>query len=145
MDALEGTQINILLVEDNPDDVLLTTKLLKHAKLMNSIAVVNDGEEALAYLLQEGEFASALRPDLVLLDLNLPKKSGNEVLAAIRSNPTLCSITVVIQSASDDETELLKNSDFSADCYVTKPVDLDKMIQIVSSVEDFGLSVVSAG
>ena len=139
------THINILLVEDNPDDVLLTTKLLRSAKLMNSIDVVNDGEEALSYLLQEGEFANMPRPDLVLLDLNLPKKSGNEVLAAIRSDPTLCGITVAIQSASDDETELLRSSEFSADCYVTKPVDLDKMIQIVNSVEDFGLCVVSAG
>lgn len=138
----KATPINILLVEDNPNDVLLTTKLLRHAKLLNNLDVAKDGEEALAYLLRKGIYSAKPRPDLILLDLNLPKKDGWALLADIRNIPELNDITVAVQSASADGPEILRTGGLQADCYVTKPIDLGQMIDIVKSVGSFGLYIV---
>ena len=134
--------INILLVEDNANDVLLTTKILQHAKVINNLDVVEDGEEALAYLKQEGEFAGRPQPDLILLDLNLPKKNGRELLADIEACPELSEIPVIIQSASDAEAELLRTTDLHANGFITKPFDLMQLIDVVNSIDVFWLSVV---
>ena len=134
--------INILLVEDNQSDVLLTTKILKHAKVINNLDVVGDGEEALAYLMREGEYSNRPRPDLILLDLNLPGRDGRDLLADIEGCPELCDIPVVIQSASEAEAELLKNTGLRASGYISKPFDLSQLISVVKSIDIFWLSVV---
>lgn len=137
-----GRPIEILLVEDNPGDVRLTLEALKEAKVKNTLRVARDGVEALAVLRQEGQFASACIPDLILLDLNLPKKDGREVLAEIKKDNRLRSIPVVVLTTSDAEQDILRSYDLHANCYVTKPVDLDQFIQVVESIEGFWLSIV---
>lgn len=137
-----GKSIEILLVEDNPADVRLTQENFKESKLRNNLNVVSDGEEALAFLRREGKFRDAVRPDLIVLDLNLPKKDGREVLAEIKSDDRLKRIPVVILTISDAEEDILKSYDLYANCYITKPLDLDQFGKIVRSIEDFWLTIV---
>ncbi len=137
-----GGPVEILLVEDSPGDVRLTREALKEGKILNNLNVMGDGVEALAFLRKQGPYANATRPDLVLLDLNLPKKDGREVLAEIKNDPDLKRIPVVILTTSSAEKDVLKSYDLHANCYVTKPVDFDQFITVVKSVEDFWLTVV---
>ena len=134
--------VQILLVEDNPGDVRLTMEALKEAKVVNRLTVVKDGIEALSLLRREGPHADAVRPDLILLDLNLPRKDGREVLAEIKADDDLKRIPVVVLTTSQDEQDVLKTYNLYANCYITKPVDLDQFITVVKSIEDFWLGIV---
>src|SRR5579871_1289269 len=134
--------IEILLVEDSPDDAALTVDALRDGRVRNRVTVIEDGEEAMAYLHRRGRYAQASRPDLVLLDLNLPRKSGREVLAEIKQDPGLRRIPVVIMTSSDDEKDILAAYNLHVNCYVTKPVDLDQFIDVVKSIEHFWFSIV---
>ncbi len=134
--------IEILLVEDNPGDVRLTKEALKEGKVRNNMQVAEDGEEALAVLRRQGRYAQATRPDLILLDLNLPKKSGREVLEEIKADPELKRIPVVVLTISKAEQDILKSYNLHANCYINKPVDLEQFIDVVQSIEDFWLTVV---
>ncbi len=134
--------IEILLVEDNPGDVRLTEEALKDGKILNSLNVVADGVEAMAFLRREGKYSDAPRPELILLDLNLPKKDGREVLAEIKKDQELKRIPVVILTSSAAEQDIVKTYNLHANCYVTKPVDLDQFIHVVKSIEQFWLTVV---
>lgn len=138
----ECRPIEILMVEDNPGDVRLTVEALKEGKVRNNFHTVEDGVEAIAYLRREGRYAKASRPDLVLLDLNLPKKSGREVLAEIKEDPDLRRIPVVILTVSQAEQDIVKSYSLHANCYITKPVDLDQFLEVVKSIENFWLTVV---
>jgi two-component system, chemotaxis family, response regulator Rcp1 len=141
MMAAVTTPIEILMVEDSPGDVRLTKEALKEAKVLNHISVCEDGVEAMAFLRREGPYAEAPRPDLILLDLNLPRKDGREVLAEIRSDPALTQIPVVVLTTSRAEQDVLRSYALHANCYVTKPVDLDQFISVIQSVETFWLTV----
>ena len=134
--------IEILLVEDNPGDVRLTREALRDGKVKNNLSVAEDGVEALAFLRRAGKYANAPRPDLILLDLNLPRLSGREVLEQIKQDPELQSIPVVILTTSQAEQDIVKAYQLNANCYVTKPVDLDQFITVVRSIEDFWFTVV---
>lgn len=134
--------VEILLVEDNPGDVRLTQEALKEGKVRNNLNVVANGAEAMAYLRQQGQFRDASRPDIVLLDLNLPKKNGCEVLAEIKQDSDLKRIPVVILTTSQADEDVLKSYNLHANCYIVKPVDLDQFIQVVQSIEDFWLSII---
>ena len=134
--------IQVLLVEDNPGDVRLTKEALKEGKLLNQLTVVGDGVEALSFLRKQGIYANALQPELILLDLNLPKKDGREVLAEIKADPNLRRIPVVVLTTSSSEEDILKIYDLHANCYITKPVDLEQFMGVVKSIEDFWVSVV---
>jgi two-component system, chemotaxis family, response regulator Rcp1 len=134
--------IQVLLVEDNPGDVRLTKEALKEGKLLNQLTVVGDGVEALSFLRREGKYADALQPELILLDLNLPKKDGREVLAEIKADPNLRRIPVVVLTTSSAEEDILRIYDLHANCYITKPVDLEQFMGVVKSIEDFWVSVV---
>jgi len=137
-----GNPIEILLVEDNAADVRLTREALKDAKILNILHVARDGEEAMEFLCRKGKHADAPRPDLVLLDLNLPRKDGREVLAEIKANEDLKRIPVVILTTSKSEEDVLKAYNLHANCYVTKPLDLDQFIRVVQAIEDFWFTVV---
>ena len=137
-----GELIEILLVEDNPGDVRLTQEALKDAKVRNSLHVAGDGVEALAFLRKQGRYEDAPRPDLVLLDLNLPRKDGREVLMDIKDDEDLRRIPVVILTTSNDDRDILKAYEGHANCYIQKPVDLDRFIEVVRSIEGFWLSIV---
>jgi len=130
------------MIEDNPSDVRLTIEAFKDAKVRNTMHVAVDGEDAMAFLTCTGPYADAPRPDLILLDLNLPKKNGREVLAEIKSHPDLKRIPVVVLTTSDDEKDILNAYDLHVNAYIKKPVDLDQFIKIVEAVEDFWLTVV---
>jgi CheY-like chemotaxis protein len=134
--------IEILLVEDSPADVDLTREALEDAKVRNNLHVASDGVEALAFLRREGRYADAPHPDLILLDLNLPKKDGREVLAEIKADPLLRRIPVVVLTTSEAEQDIIQSYDLHANCYVTKPVDLDAFMHVVRSIEDFWLAIV---
>src|SRR5205823_9675998 len=134
--------IEILLVEDSPSDVDLTREALDDTKVHNNLSVVGDGVEALAFLRREGQYASAPHPDLILLDLNLPKKGGREVLAEIKSDPVLRRIPVVVLTTSEAEQDIVESYNLHANCYVKKPVDLDAFIQVVRSIDNFWLAIV---
>ena len=134
--------VQILLVEDNPGDVRLTVEALKEAKVLNKLTVVKDGIEALSLLRRQGPYDKTTRPDLILLDLNLPKKDGREVLAEIKADDNLKRIPVVILTTSQDEQDVLKTYNLYANCYITKPVDLEQFITVVKSIEDFWLGIV---
>jgi CheY-like chemotaxis protein len=134
--------IEILLVEDNPGDVRLTQEALKENKVCNTMSVVEDGLEAIAFLHQEGNYSDAPRPDLILLDLNLPKKDGREVLAEIKNDPDLKRIPVVVLTTSKAEEDIIRMYDNYANCYITKPVDLDEFISIIKSIENFWVNIV---
>jgi len=137
-----GTPIEILLVDDNPGDVELTREALLEARIANNLYVAHDGVEALDFLQKVGTPGYPPRPDLVLLDLNLPKKDGRELLADIKADPALRRVPVVILTTSEAETDILKAYDLHANCYITKPVDLDKFITIIQSIEMFWLTIV---
>ena len=134
--------IEILLVEDNPGDVRLTMEGLKGATASHNLSVVEDGVEAMALLRREGKYADAHRPDLILLDLNLPRMDGREVLAEIKTDEELRRIPVVILTTSDAEDDILKMYDLQANCYLTKPLDLERFLGVVRSIEHFWLNVV---
>lgn len=134
--------VEILLVEDNPGDARLTEEAFKDSRLLNSMHRVSDGVEALAYLRQEGQYAKSARPDIILLDLNMPRKDGREVLAEIKEDPELKSIPVVVLTTSDADTDVIKSYELHANCYITKPVDLEKFMHIVQRIEDFWLAIV---
>ena len=137
-----GRPADFLLVEDNPGDVRLTQEALKSHKVQNNLHVVTDGEEAMAFLRKQGKYKDAPRPDIILLDLNLPKKDGREVLAEIKSDPALKTIPVVIITSSEAEQDVIKSYNLNANCYVTKPVNLDQFIKVVQSINDFWLTIV---
>jgi chemotaxis family two-component system response regulator Rcp1 len=141
--SLNGRPVEILLVEDNPGDVRLTVEALREGKVRNHLNVTTDGVEAIAYLRREGKFADAPRPDLILLDLNLPRKDGRQVLAEIKADDSLKTIPVVILTTSKADEDILRSYDLHANCYVTKPVDLDQFITVVKSIEDFWLTIVA--
>ena len=141
-DDTRGRPIQILLVEDNPGDVRLTIEALKEGKVSNNLSVARDGVEALSFLRREGSHGNAARPDLILLDLNLPKKDGREVLAEIKEDSRLRRIPVVVLTTSKAEEDILRTYDLHANCYITKPVDLEQFISVVRSIDDFWLSVV---
>jgi CheY-like chemotaxis protein len=134
--------IEILLVEDNPGDVRLTEEALREGKVIHHLAVAWDGEEAMAILRREGKHAKAPRPDIILLDLNLPKKDGREVLEEIKKDPKLKIIPVVILTTSQDEQDVLRSYHLHANCYITKPVDLAQFMNVVRTIEDFWFSIV---
>ena len=139
---VRNAPIEVLLVEDSPGDVRLTVEAFKTAKVHINLRVVYDGAEAMEYLKRVGKYADALRPDLVLLDLNLPKKDGREVLGEIKGNPALLTISVVILTTSAAEVDILRSYQLHANCYITKPVDLIGFLEVVKSIDDFWLSVV---
>ncbi len=137
-----GNPVEVLLVEDNPGDIRLTVEALKEAKMINNLKVVRDGIEAMSYLRRQGDFTKVRRPDLILLDLNLPRKDGRQVLAEIKQDPNLKRIPVVILTTSAAEQDIIKTYNLHANCYITKPVELDQFIEIVKSIQDFWLSIV---
>jgi two-component system, chemotaxis family, response regulator Rcp1 len=134
--------IEILLVEDSPGDVRLTREALRDAKVQNTLHVVADGIDATAFLSREGKYAYAPRPDLILLDLNLPKKSGREVLEEIKLDPNLKSIPVVVLTTSSADEDILRSYQLHANCYITKPVDLEQFLKVVKSIDNFWLAIV---
>lgn len=138
-----GRPIEILLVEDSPTDVLLAREAFDMAKINNNLHVVSDGVEALAFLNQEGPYADKTRPDLILLDLNLPRKDGREVLAVIKNDDNLRRIPVVVLTTSKATQDVLKMYDLNANCYITKPVDFTQFAAVVMSIEHFWFSVVT--
>uniref|UniRef100_A0A7C4GAU2 Response regulator n=1 Tax=candidate division WOR-3 bacterium TaxID=2052148 RepID=A0A7C4GAU2_UNCW3 len=135
--------VEILLIEDNPGDARLTREALHEAKMRNNLTVVSDGEEALSFLRREGQYHNAPRPDIILLDLNLPKMDGREVLAQIKADPDLRRIPVVILTTSKAEEDVLKTYDLHANCYVAKPVGFEQFVDVVRSIENFWLSIVT--
>ena len=135
--------VQILLVEDNPEEVLLTRETLKDAKVANEVHVANDGEKALSFVRREGEFADAPRPDLILLDLNLPLKDGRQVLRELKDADELRSIPVIILTTSASDQDMLEAYDKSVNAYIRKPVNLDRFIDVVNSIDDFWLGVVA--
>ena len=137
-----GKPVEILLVEDNPGDVRLTQEAFKDGKMLNKLHVVEDGMDALAFLKREGKYTGAPRPELILLDLNLPRKDGRDVLAEIKVDRDLKRIPVVILTTSCSEEDILRSYDLNANCYITKPVEFDKFIEVVKSIEDFWLAIV---
>ena len=137
-----GEAIDILLVEDNPGDVRLTTEALAEAKVRNTLAVARDGVEALQYLRHEHPFEKSTRPDIILLDLNMPRMDGREVLEEIKADPKLAAIPVVVLTTSAADEDVLRSYQLHASCYITKPVDLEQFMKVVRSVEDFWLTIV---
>lgn len=137
-----GRPVEILLVEDNPGDVRLTQENFKESKIRNNMCVVNDGVEALAFLRREGRYGDALRPDVILLDLNLPRKDGREVLREIKADPELRRIPVVILTISSADEDIIRSYDLHANCYITKPIDLEQFGKVVKSISDFWLTMV---
>lgn len=133
----------ILLVEDNPGDVRLMKEAFREAKVEKNLTVVNDGVKALAFLKKQLPYQNATRPDMILLDLNLPKKHGQEVLQEIKSDPNLRRIPVVILTTSKAEQDILKTYDLHANCYISKPADLEKFIKVIRTIEDFWLTIVN--
>ncbi len=135
--------IDILLVEDSPADVLIAREALKEAKLINTIHVTEDGMEAMEFLNKRGKFASAPRPDLILLDLNLPRKNGREVLEEIKNDANLKSIPVVVLTTSSAEEDILRSYNLHANCYVVKPVEFDSFVKAIQSIQHFWFSIVA--
>jgi chemotaxis family two-component system response regulator Rcp1 len=134
--------IEILLVEDNPADIRLAQEAFKDAKVCNILHTVGDGVEAMAFLRRQGKYAEVARPDLILLDLNLPKKDGREVLAEIKTDERLKLIPVVILTVSKDEEDILKTYNLHANCYITKPIDFEQFMKVVKGIEEFWLTIV---
>jgi CheY-like chemotaxis protein len=139
---LEGRPIEILLVDDDPGDTLITTEALQHSKVTNNLHTVANGEEALAFLRRQGDYADAVRPDLVLLDLNLPRRDGREVLAEVKGDDDLRRIPVVVLTTSAAEEDIIRSYDLHANAYVTKPVDFDRFVEVVRSIDDFYFTIV---
>jgi len=138
----EARPIVVLLVEDNAGDVRLTREALKEGKVRNELVVVGDGIEAMALLRREGAHHDAVRPDLILLDLNIPRMDGREVLAEIKGDPSLKRIPVVVLTTSKAEEDILRTYDLHANCYITKPVDFEKFVSVVRTIDEFWLTVV---
>jgi chemotaxis family two-component system response regulator Rcp1 len=138
----QASDIHILLVDDNEGDILLTLEALTEAKIINKISVARDGAEALHFLNREHPFRDSERPDLILLDINLPRMDGTEVLAIIKNDPALRRIPVIMLTTSTAEKDILASYDNHANCYITKPVDLDRFMDVVRTVEDFWISIV---
>lgn len=134
--------VNILLVEDNPGDVRLTKEAFKEAKVNNNLHIVSDGVEAMDFLRRKGKYIGAPRPDIILLDLNMPKKNGREVLAEIKADPDLMRIPVLVLTISQAEEDILRSYNLHANCYIQKPVDINKFIDVVKSIEGFWLTIV---
>ena len=137
-----GKPIDILLIEDSEGDARLAKEAMRDSKVSNTIYHVSDGVEAMAFLRKDGKYAKAQRPDLILLDLNLPKKDGREVLAEIKDDENLKRIPVVILTVSNDEADILRSYNLHANCYITKPIDLGQFMKVVRSIEDFWLTIV---
>jgi two-component system, chemotaxis family, response regulator Rcp1 len=135
-------RIDILLVEDNPGDVRLTRELLKESKINNNLTVIDNGEDALLFLRHEAKYRNATSPDLILLDLNLPRKNGSEVLASIKNDPELKRIPVVILTSSKAEEDIVRSYDLHANCYVSKPVGLEQFAAVVKAIDNFWLAIV---
>jgi CheY-like chemotaxis protein len=142
MTAHPTRQVEVLLVEDDPGDVLMTREAFEDYKVANQLHVVQDGADAMAFLRREGDYAGAPRPDLVLLDLNLPRMDGREVLQAIKGDPELASIPVVVLTTSEAEEDVLRSYSLHANAYVTKPVDFERFIEVVRQIDDFFVTVV---
>ena len=142
IDTERGSVVKILLVEDNPGDVRLTQEALKESKMLNELYVVEDGEEALDFLNREGKYTDAPHPDLILLDLNLPKKDGRELLEEIKANERLRRIPVVVLTTSKAQEDIYRMYEQHANCYITKPIDLDQFIEVVKSIDNFWLTIV---
>jgi chemotaxis family two-component system response regulator Rcp1 len=140
--GFSGMPVEILLVEDNPGDARLAKEALKESKVYNTLSTVGDGEEAMKFLRKEGRYMDAPRPDVILLDLNLPRKDGREVLAEIKADEALKRIPVVILTASQSEEDIVKTYDLHANCYIAKPINLSQFIKVVQSIEDFWLTIV---
>jgi CheY-like chemotaxis protein len=138
----ESDEIHVLLVEDDPGDVLMTQEAFEHHKLRNQLHVVPDGVEALAFLRREGEHADAPRPGLVLLDLNLPRKDGREVLEEVKNDASLRSIPIVVLTTSQAEEDILRSYNLHANAYVAKPVDFERFIEVIRQIDDFFVTVV---
>lgn len=139
---IQGKPIEILLVEDEPGDAYLTQEALKDAKILNRVHLVEDGMEAMAFLRRQGAYENAPRPDLVLLDLNLPRKDGRQVLAEIKNDALLSSIPIVVLTTSSSDEDILKSYNLRANCYVTKPVNLEQFMTVVRATQEFWLSIV---
>ncbi|MBI4213388.1 MAG: response regulator [Chloroflexi bacterium] len=139
---MDSRAVEILLIEDNPGDVRLTEEGLREGKIRNHLSVAADGIEAMAFLRRQGRHAGAPRPDLILLDLNLPRKNGREVLGEIKSDPDLRRIPVVVLTTSSADQDIMASYDLAANCYVTKPVDFDAFVEVVKSIEEFWFSIV---
>ena len=142
MKKIRYTPIEILLIEDNEGDIVLTVEALKTTKIVNNLKVIEDGEKALAYLREEGEFKGRPVPDLILLDLNLPKIDGREILHIIKNNDKIKFIPIVILTTSKSEEDVLKSYLEHANCYITKPIDMEQFIKIVQSIGDFWFNIV---
>jgi CheY-like chemotaxis protein len=140
--VIASDEVHVLLVEDDPGDVLMTQEAFEHHKLRNQLHVVPDGVEALAFLRREGEHADAPRPGLVLLDLNLPRKDGREVLEEVKNDASLRSIPIVVLTTSQAEEDILRSYNLHANAYVAKPVDFDRFIEVIRQIDDFFVSVV---
>jgi two-component system, chemotaxis family, response regulator Rcp1 len=143
MSEIEVRAVEILLVEDSPSDTELTVEALKEAKVRNHLSIVEDGVQAMEFLRRQGEFKDAPRPDLIMLDLNLPRKDGREVLAELKSDNDLKAIPVVILTTSRAEQDVLRAYQLNANCYITKPVDFEQFLEVVRSIESFWLFVVT--
>jgi len=139
---LNPKPVEILLVEDNPMDVIVTREALNEGKVCNNLNVVQDGEEAIDFLHRKGGYASAPRPDVILLDLNLPKKDGREVLSEIKNDPALRDIPVIVLTTSKAEEDVLKSYQLHANCFITKPVNLDQFTTVIKSIEGFWFEIV---
>ena len=142
-ETTDSRMIEILLVEDNPGDVLLTREAMKAGKLRNRLSVVGDGVDALAFLRRQGSFADAPRPDLILLDLNLPRKDGREVLAEIKDDPQFRAIPEVVLTTSAAEQDVERAYNLHANCYITKPVDFNQFMSVIEQVDNFWINVVT--
>ncbi len=143
MNPYNTRPIEILLVEDSPADAGLATEALKEARIANNLTVVEDGEQAMDFLYRRGKYANAIRPDLILLDLNLPRKDRREVLKEIKTDPNLKRIPVVVLTTSQDERDVMGSYEAYANCYITKPVDFEQFMAVVRSVEGFWLAIVT--
>jgi len=137
-----GRPVEILLVEDNPADIELTVEALKEGKVANRLSVAEDGVEALDFLNRRGKYPNAARPDLILLDLNLPRRDGREVLQSIKADARFNTIPIVVLTTSDAEEDIVRTYALHANCYITKPVDLTQLLRVVKAIDDFWLSVV---
>jgi len=142
MNAVNLRPIQVLLVEDNPGDVRLTQEAFKEGHVLCDLHVVNDGERALDFVFRRGDYQQAITPDLILLDLNLPRRNGREVLAELKRDPELCNIPVVILTTSEAEEDVLRAYNLHANCYISKPVDFEQFIKVVRCIDEFWLSVV---
>jgi len=134
--------IEVLLVEDDEGDVLMTREALEEGKVLNRLNVVGDGVEAVSYLRRDGDYSDAVRPDLVLLDLNLPKRDGRQVLEEIKADPDLRRIPIVVLTTSEAEEDVLRSYDLHANAYVTKPVDFERFVEVIRQIDEFFISVV---